>query len=60
MARWVMQGIAAKARINDGTSVAAWNSGGYCLTSKSVISQLPYLGTLSLEPDVLDDWICGV
>jgi len=55
-----MQGMAEKARMNEGTSVAAWNSGGYCFTNKSVISQLPYLGILSREADALDDWMCGI
>ncbi len=59
MTRCFMPGMAENARTNDGTSVAAWNRGGYCLTSKSVISQLPYLGTLSRELDGLDDWIRG-
>jgi hypothetical protein len=35
-----------KACTNEGISAAAWNKGGYCFTSKSVISQLPYLGFL--------------
>ena len=36
-----------KAETNDGTLVAAWKRGGYCLTRRSCISQVPYLGVLS-------------
>jgi hypothetical protein len=38
--------MALKARMKASTSVAAWNIGGYCLTSRSFISQEPYLEEL--------------
>ncbi len=41
------------------TLAAAWKSGGYCLTSISVISQLPYVGALVRQAESLGDWICG-
>jgi hypothetical protein len=41
-----------KARINEGMLVAAWKSGGYCFTSMSVISQLPYFGMFSRDTPV--------
>ena len=51
--------VVEKARMNAGTLAAAWNSGEYCLISKSVISQLPYLGTLRRDAEFLHDCMYG-
>lgn len=51
--------MAEKARMKDGMLAAAWNRGEYCLTSRSVISQLPYVGTLRREAESREDWMCG-
>jgi hypothetical protein len=36
-------------------SVAAWNKGGYCLTSRSFISHDPYLEVADEEVEALDE-----
>ena len=51
--------MAENAWMNEGTLAAAWNKGEYCLTNMSVISQLPYVGTLNRDAEPLIEEIWG-
>ena len=48
----VILGMSEKARMKVGILVAAWNIGGYCLMSRSVISQVPYFGSLLFKVSI--------